>query len=320
MSPVRTLLRVLAMATVSAVFVAPVSPARAEPSASELTQQINKSSVELEKIVEAYNALNEDIKSSKAAIATLNARLGPLEQQVAEQRAEVAEIASRAYKTGGLSAAAALLSGGGANDLASRLGALNQLAREQDRRIAALNDNQRRYAAEKATLDATLARQNAQLKQLAASKKKIERDLARLYALRRAAYGSATTAGSRYTGKIPEISGNAGKAVRYAYNAIGKPYVWAGEGPDGYDCSGLTLAAWRAAGKSLPHNAARQWKVVAHISRDALKPGDLVFYRNLGHVALYVGDGKVIHAPSAGDHVKLASVDMMPPYGYGRVA
>jgi len=95
--------------------------------------------------------------------------------------------------------------------------------------------------------------------------------------------------------------------------------VWAADGPDGYDCSGLTMAAWRAAGVSLPHNAAMQWDVVAHISRSQLKPGDLVFYNGLGHVAIYVGSGKIIEAPTFGESVKLASVDIMTPYGYGRV-
>jgi peptidoglycan DL-endopeptidase CwlO len=115
------------------------------------------------------------------------------------------------------------------------------------------------------------------------------------------------------------VSGNAGVAVRYAYGAIGKPYAWAAEGPDSYDCSGLTLASWRAAGKSLPHNAAMQWDVVSHISRSSLRPGDLVFYSGLGHVAIYVGNSQVIHAPTFGETVRLASVDMMTPYGYGRV-
>jgi cell wall-associated NlpC family hydrolase len=78
------------------------------------------------------------------------------------------------------------------------------------------------------------------------------------------------------------------------------------------------MAAWQAAGVSLPHNAEMQWNAVAHISRSSLAPGDLVFYRSLNHVAIYVGNGQVIHAPSTGDHVRVASVDMMPPYGYGR--
>jgi cell wall-associated NlpC family hydrolase len=78
------------------------------------------------------------------------------------------------------------------------------------------------------------------------------------------------------------------------------------------------MAAWAAAGVSLPHNAAEQWGVVSHISRGALQPGDLVFYLGLGHVAIYVGNNQVIHAPQAGEDVKLASVDMLTPYGYGR--
>ena len=85
------------------------------------------------------------------------------------------------------------------------------------------------------------------------------------------------------------------------------------------DCSGLIEAAWGAAGRSLPHNAAMQWNVVAHISRSQLALGDLVFYDGLGHVAMYVGNNQIIHAPHAGTVVQLASIDIMTPYGYGRV-
>ncbi|MEQ4301440.1 NlpC/P60 family protein [Plantactinospora sp. B6F1] len=319
MSSVRILLRTLVVAGLSAALLAPMSVARAEPSVSELTQRINKASAELEKVVESYNKLNEEIKESKAAAATLSARIEPLRQQADQSRAEVAELANRAYKLGGLSTASALLNRGDGSSLVSRLGALEQLARERERQIAGFDATQRQYIEEKARLDATLARQTAQAKQLAAGKKRIEGELAKLYEMRREAYGSATSSGSRYTGRVPAVSGKAGVAVRYAYDAIGKPYVWAAEGPNGYDCSGLTLAAWRAAGKSLPHNAAMQWDKVAQISRGELKPGDLVFYSGLGHVALFVGSGKVIHAPRVGETVKLASVDMMSPYGYGRV-
>ncbi|MFY1672886.1 NlpC/P60 family protein [Plantactinospora sp. WMMB334] len=319
MSSVRILLRTLVVAGLSAALLAPASAVRAEPSVSELTQRINKASAELEKVVESYNKLNEEIKDTRAAAAALGARIEPLRQQADQSRAAVADLANRAYKLGGLSTANALLIRGDGASLADRLGVLEQLARDRDRQIAGFDAAQRQYTEEKSRLDTTLARQNAQAKQLAAGKKKIEGELAKLYEMRREAYGAATSAGSRYTGSVPAVSGKAGVAVRYAYGAIGKPYVWAAEGPNGYDCSGLTLAAWRAAGKSLPHNAAMQWNKVAHIGRGQLKPGDLVFYSGLGHVALFVGGGKVIHAPRAGESVKLASVDMMSPYGYGRV-
>ncbi|OLB74934.1 MAG: hypothetical protein AUI14_22360 [Actinobacteria bacterium 13_2_20CM_2_71_6] len=79
------------------------------------------------------------------------------------------------------------------------------------------------------------------------------------------------------------------------------------------------MASWRAAGVSLPHSAALQWATVAHVSRDQLEPGDLVFYYgNIHHVAIYIGDGKVIHAPTYGEDVVIAAVDHQPVHGFGR--
>ena len=111
-----------------------------------------------------------------------------------------------------------------------------------------------------------------------------------------------TSASSGAAGKAPTISGSAGVAVDYAYAAANKPayYGYGDAGPSTYDCSGLTMAAWKAAGKSLPHNAAAQYSATARISRSQLKPGDLVFYRSLGHVGLYVGSGMIIDASRAG--------------------
>ncbi|MGN9910512.1 NlpC/P60 family protein [Phytohabitans sp. LJ34] len=317
MSSARKLLHALVLIGLGIGLTVPAAAAQAEPSPSELTEQINKASTELEKVVESYNKLNEQLKQTKAAATALSAKMGPLEAQLAKADTEVGQMASVAYRTGQVGTASALLNGSG--PLADRLGMLDQLARDRKRQLEGFTEAERRFTEQKATLDATQAKQTAQLKELAAGKKKIEGDLDKLYKMREEAYGSATTSSGGYTGSIPSISGKAGVAVRFAYNAIGTPYVWAGESSSGYDCSGLTLAAWRAAGKSLPHNAAMQWDVVAHIGRGSLQAGDLVFYNGLGHVAIYVGSGKVIHAPQAGESVELASVDMMTPYGYGRV-
>ncbi|MGC4807126.1 NlpC/P60 family protein [Micromonospora sp. DT233] len=328
MSFLRNSLRALAAAGLAAALIAPASAARAEPSPAELTQRIEKSSTELERVVESYNKVNEDIKANKAAAAKLTARIGPLEAQTEQSRADVGEIAVTAYKSGRLDTANVLLSTGGSGDLLARLDTLDRITRQRQQRIAAFTDSQRLLLDQKARLDATLAKQAAQSKQLAAGKKKIEKDLAELYEMRRQAYGRATEppkpkAKSSSSGgsaeKAPAVSGQAGVAVRYAYGALGKPYVWAADGPNGYDCSGLTLAAWRAAGKSLPHNTKMQWSKVSHISRSELRPGDLVFYNSLGHVSIYVGNGQVIHAPTFGRNVEKRAVDLMPPYGYGRV-
>lgn len=262
------------------------------------------------------------MKANKAAVDRLQARIAPLERQTEQSRADVGEIAVTAYKTGGLRTADALLRPGGSAALLDRLGTIDHLTRERQERIAGFTSRQRELVAEKARLNKVLARQDAQARALATTKSRIERDLARLYELRRQAYGRATEAPAARPDaarEAPSISGRAGVAVRYAYGAIGKPYVWGGSGPNGYDCSGLTSAAWRAAGKSLPHNARMQWGAVAHIGRGELSPGDLVFYRGLGHVALYVGDGQVIDAPSAGRNVLKRGMNLMPIHGYGRV-
>ncbi|MFE9954112.1 NlpC/P60 family protein [Micromonospora sp. NPDC005299] len=321
MSSLRILLRSLAVAGLSAALLAPASVARAEPTPAELTKQIEKSSTELERIVESYNKLNEEIKANKATAATLQARIGPLQEQAERSRADVGVLAATAYKTGGMRTVQALLEPGGPATLPDRLGTLDQLTRQRQQTISGFTESQRRLIDQKTRLDATLAREAAQAKQLTAGKKKIEADLARLYELRRKAYGRATETPARSSsaGSAPAISGSAGVAVRYAYGAIGKPYGYGDDGPGSYDCSGLTLAAWRAAGRSLPHNAAMQWNATSRISRGSLQPGDLVFYSGLGHVALYVGGGQIIDAPSAGRNVNKRDMDIMSIAGYGRV-
>ncbi|MBO4162895.1 MULTISPECIES: C40 family peptidase [Micromonospora] len=326
MSSLRMLLRTLAVAGLSAALIAPSAPVRAEPSVADLTARIERSSAELERIVESYNKLNEEIKTNQATAAGLHARIGPLEAQAAQSRAAVGQIAATAYKTGGLRTAEAILDPAGGS-LVDRLGTLDQLTRHRQQQIDGYTADQRALLDQKARLDSTLARQAAQSRAVAKTKKRIEQDLAELYEMRRAAYGRATEApvkkpkssASADTPDAPAVSGSAGAAVRYAYGAIGKPYVWGAEGPNGYDCSGLTLAAWRSAGKRLPHNAAMQWNATSRVSRGELRPGDLVFYSGLGHVALYVGDGQVIDAPSAGRNVLKRKMNMMSIAGYGRV-
>jgi cell wall-associated NlpC family hydrolase len=105
-------------------------------------------------------------------------------------------------------------------------------------------------------------------------------------------------------------------AVRYAKAQLGKPYEWGASGPDTFDCSGLTMMAWRHAGIRLDHYSAAQYDEGTHVSRSELRPGDLVFYADntndpstIHHVGIYVGGGQMINAPQTGDVVKYASID-----------
>ncbi|WP_439675624.1 C40 family peptidase [Embleya sp. MST-111070] len=106
-------------------------------------------------------------------------------------------------------------------------------------------------------------------------------------------------------------------AVAYAKAQLGKPYVWGGEGPSGFDCSGLVMQAWRRAGVKLAHFAATQYFESTPVSYKNLRPGDLVFWTetksasDIHHVAMYLGGGKMIHAPRTGDVVKISNLFYM---------
>jgi cell wall-associated NlpC family hydrolase len=291
--------------------------AHAAPSKADIQKQIDKASNDLEDVVESYNKMRLDMKATETAEKSLAASIGPARAEMAAANTEVDALASETYKTGQVGGMSMLL--GDSTGLMDRLSILEHMSRERERDITRATETTQQYETTAAGLHSTQQKQAAQVKELEARKAKIEGDLKKLYAMRTAANGSPTEKGVKYTGKVPAIAGSAGKAVSFAYAAIGVMYVYGADGPDGYDCSGLTMAAWRAAGKSLPHNAAAQWDVVTHIGRGDLKEGDLVFYRSLGHVGLYVGGGQIIDASTAGKPVRKRTMDIMTPYGYGRV-
>jgi cell wall-associated NlpC family hydrolase len=102
--------------------------------------------------------------------------------------------------------------------------------------------------------------------------------------------------------------GRAAAALRFAYAQLNKPYRYGAAGNATFDCSGLTMRAWGAAGVSLGHNAAGQYASTKHVARNALQPGDLVYFgRPIHHVGIYIGGGQMIEAPYTGARVRITS-------------
>jgi len=110
------------------------------------------------------------------------------------------------------------------------------------------------------------------------------------------------------------------RAVDVATKQIGKPYRYGGLGPSTFDCSGLTKYAYGLAGIQLPHSAAGQYHSGLRIGRGQLQPGDLIFWRGLGHVGIYIGGGRMVHAPATGYVVTIASIDQGGFFGAVRPA
>ncbi len=321
MSHARTKLRALVIAALAvAITGTTATAAHAAPSTGDINKKIAAAQNQLEDVVESYNKMNIDLQKTISNEKTLAASLGPARDALKLASAQVSTIAATAYMTGQVGTMNVLLDGPG--DLMDRMSVLDQMSRSRQRDIATYTATTQNYTQRQAALKTTQAKQAAQVKALAARRAKIEADIKKLRAMRTAATGSPVDKSSGgYTGSVPNISGSAGKAVAYAFAAAKRhaPYGYGQDGPDAYDCSGLTLAAWRAAGKSLPHNAAEQYSATTRISRSSLKPGDLVFYRSLGHVGLYVGNNQIIDSPHEGSFVDVRSINIMTPYGYGRV-
>ncbi|WP_195909070.1 NlpC/P60 family protein [Microlunatus sp. Gsoil 973] len=111
------------------------------------------------------------------------------------------------------------------------------------------------------------------------------------------------------------------RALKFAKKQLGKPYRYGADGPRAYDCSGLTLAAYRSIGVHLSHSSTTQYRQIKHVKKSHLKLGDLVFfYGGRSHVAIYAGHGKVIHAGRPGEPIEYIKMKYMPYNGAGRPA
>jgi len=303
--------------------VATIGNAYAAPSPGQLEAQIDTAWNQLEPVIEQYNRVHAQLQENRAKQRSLAGRLKPLQAQVDAALAQVGGLAAQAYMQGSRTGMGGMLVSGGGADLADKLTYLDFMARARRAQVSDVITLRDKYAASKKDLDTLTAGLATRDADLAGRKKTIEKRINELQKLRVQAYGaSGGSTGKLRTGPCPATYTNdaGGKAAAKACSLIGKPYIWAAAGPKGYDCSGLTLVAWAAAGVSLRHYTKWQWADNKPVSRGDLKPGDLVFwFSDLHHMGIYVGDDTVVHAPHTGDFVRMAGLDDIGPIaGYRR--
>ena len=213
-----------------------------------MEDQIDQEWNKLEPVIEQYNNVHNKLKANRAQVAQIQKRLTPLEVEVNVAMAQVRGMAADAYKQGSPGAMRAMLMTGSATGLTEKLTFLDQYARHQRNEVSdvaeAPRPARRGQAATWTCSPRSLAGQDAQLAQ---SKAAIEKKIDELQKLRIKAYGaSGGNDGALRTGPCPVTYTNdkGGRAAQKACSLIGKPYVFGAEGPNGYDCSGLTKEAW----------------------------------------------------------------------------
>lgn len=314
------LLAALAPAGGAQASVAPRAPRADRPTAAELDKRIAFAARRLEVLVEQYNDSREDLKATRMQTMHLGGQLGPMTRDVAQRQELMGGLVSRTYQRTRSGPTIALFAADEPHQFVDKLLVLHQLAAEERRTAAELRAARTRVNDTRRMLNALAGQQRRQQTQLSTRKASVEGEIVALQQLRVIAYGGDSRYPDGEDIPVPEyVPGRAGRAVAFAFGQLGKPYRWGAAGPNSYDCSGLALAAWHAAGVGLPHNAARQHRSTTPVSRAEVRPGDLVFfYRPISHVGVYIGGGKMIHAPEYGENVRVSPIDIQPVHGFGR--
>jgi peptidoglycan DL-endopeptidase CwlO len=309
----RRRLRMVLASVLSVIFaMAMTGQAHADPTIPEVEAHLDELWQQAEPMIEEYNAVHEQYLKNKAKQDELEAAIAPYKAQLDAAQDKIGAMAARAYMGGQADAINVILGAASPRQLVEQLGYLDGAARLQTEQLSAVIHAKVAFDAQKGPIDTLVNDLAAQDADLAAKRKAIEERLDELQALRIQAYGTSGGIGATRPWVCPaEYLPTPGyKAAAFACGEIGKSYVWGAAGPRTYDCSGLTMVAWQHAGVYLPHNAAEQRRSMPYVNRADLQIGDLVFYYSgLSHVAIYVGDGKVVHAPRSGDVVRMVLMD-----------
>ncbi|GAA2780926.1 C40 family peptidase [Streptomyces showdoensis] len=311
-----------------------LAPAAGPESLGSLLARLQSLYRQTERATEAFNAGEETLKRQTADTRQVDARLAAARAELARGRDEAGRLAREQYQgRSELSPYLRLLLARDPQHALDQNHLFARAARDRAGTVARLQGAEKRAAdlaaASRKALDrrrSLAARQRTHRDEVQERLREVEgllaalspEELARLGALERTqtAGAQAELLGSGVLDGPRSPSRAGAEALRFAVAQIGKPYEWGAEGPDTYDCSGLTQRAWASAGRELPRTSQEQWQTLPRVPLSRLRPGDLVVYfPEATHVALYLGDGLVVHAPRPGARIKVSPLAANPLLG-----
>jgi cell wall-associated NlpC family hydrolase len=321
----RNLGRAVFAAAISTSVIFPI-PAHAAPSLLEVQAKVRD-------LQEQATTAAEGAQEAKVELAKLQKTLATVQQQASQQgqsldalHKTIGAIAAQQYKSGPLSQSLELLFSSDPSLFLSTAGSLESVTRKKTADLRKFSVATQRLNATSLTVNDKVslvkAAQEKFTKQLAianAKLKEAEDLLAKLTAAERERLvklnddqeNSDQQKSLADADKYNAISGRGGIAIKYALQQIGDKYVFGADGEVYWDCSGLTMRAFQAAGVSLPHSARAQFQYGKAVARKDLQPGDLVFFgKPISHVGIYLGGNRMLHAPRTGSRVKIADFDL----------
>ncbi|MFE0645006.1 NlpC/P60 family protein [Streptomyces sp. NPDC058877] len=326
--PARVTLLTAAAATAAASLGA--VPASADPGAGTAATRatIDRLFEEAEKATEGYNRADEKADELRRTVSRAQDGLARGQERINRMRGALGSVAGAQYRSGGMDPALALLLSSDPDSYLDRASALDRATVRQGAALGELQREQRRLGQKRSEARAALVELERSRAEVAKHKRTVERKLAEarralasLTVEERTDYERASRTGQRAGGPAEELPpladlgptpSRAAAAVVAARSAIGRPYVWGATGPSAFDCSGLMVWSYRQAGISLPRTSAAQRHAGRQVPLSQAQPGDLVTYRgDASHVAIYAGNGQVIHAPYPGARVRYDPVNMM---------
>jgi peptidoglycan DL-endopeptidase CwlO len=277
-----------------------------QPTVTQIQQKLNKLNTQADKLDDQFNQAQQELTSANQRLALVNKQAARYLVTFDAMRTQVAQIAAQQFENSALTTPEALLTSGDPQEILNQssilleLSSSNRSAMRQyfaaARRLEGAQQSARRAKDAIASLKTKLASKKTTLKKAIAQQQSL---LAQLSPAQNTGLGAGGTTVGQFTGPT---NTQAEKAVAFAYEALGCPYVFGGTGPcgSGYDCSGLTMQAWASAGVSIERTSEDQWASLPHVSTSALEPGDILVFSGASHVGIYVGNNMLIDAPHTG--------------------
>jgi cell wall-associated NlpC family hydrolase len=323
------------------------SAAPAKPSITEVKAQIDTLNQQAEVATQNYDQAKEKTDTQRAKANQLLEQVAQKTEKLNETRRVLGQFASEQYREGGMDATTQLLLSANPEAFLAQTHMMDRASLTQEQALKTFQIQQEQAAIQRSQASASLSELTSAQAKLATQKKNVSAKLAaaqkllnslnaeqraRIAAMNRppASSAKAAGAGSSSSGSSASnasysyngpASGRAAAAIQFALAQRGKPYVSGGTGPGAYDCSGLTQAAYAAAGIKIGRTTWDQVTDGTSVSEADLRPGDLVFfYSGISHVGIYLGNGQVVHAPHTGAVVEIAPMSWMPFAAARRIA